>query len=100
NAAPTALNGKIAFVNQPMVRTQNEEGYRAAVRARTEGPSLAADRGALAYLTRSITASDAPLPHTGLTRYAATSARIPAAALAVPDAEFVARLASRGGPVR
>jgi hypothetical protein len=32
-----SLLGKIAFVNQPMVRTQNEEGYRNAVRARTEG---------------------------------------------------------------
>jgi Zn-dependent M28 family amino/carboxypeptidase len=100
NAAPGSLRGKIALVNQPMVRTQNEEGYRTAVRARTEGPSLAADRGAVAYLTRSITASDAPLPHTGLTRYAAASVRIPAAALAVPDADFIARLASRGNPVR
>lgn len=100
NAAPGSLKGKIALVNQPMVRTQNEEGYRAAVRARIEGPSLAADRGAVAYLTRSITASDAALPHTGLTRYATTSPRIPAAALAVADADFVARLASRGGLVR
>ena len=100
NSAPGSLKGKIVLVNQPMVRTQNEEGYRTAVRARTEGPSIAADRGAVAYLTRSITASDAPLPHTGLTRYAAASVRIPAAALAVPDAEFIARLASRGNPVR
>ena len=99
NATPGSLNGKIVLVNQPMVRTQNEDGYRSAVRARTEGPSIAADRGAAAYLTRSITASDAALPHTGLTRYAAASPRIPAAALAVPDAEFVARLAARA-PVR
>ena len=99
-AAPGSLHGKIAFVNQPMVRTQNEEGYRTTVRARTEGPSIAADKGAVAYLTRSITASDAPLPHTGLTRYSPTGLRIPAAALAVPDADLVARLASRGSPVR
>jgi len=100
NAEPGSLRGKIALVNQPMVRTQNEEGYRSAVRARTEGPSIAADRGAVAYLTRSITASDAPLPHTGLTRYSATVVRIPAAALAVPDADLIARLASRERPVR
>jgi hypothetical protein len=95
-----SLKGKIALVNQPMVRTQNEEGYRSAVRARTEGPALAAERGAVAYLTRSITASTAPLPHTGLSRFARNSPRIPAAALAVTDAEFIARLAARGKPIR
>jgi hypothetical protein len=99
-ASPDSLHGKIVLVNQPMVRTQNEEGYRTAVRARTEGPSLAAERGAVAYLTRSITASDASSPHTGLTRYAPTSPRIPAAALAVPDADFVARLALQGSRPR
>jgi len=100
NAPTGSLRGKIAFVNQAMVRTQNEEGYRSAVRARTEGPALAAERGAVAFLTRSITASNAPLPHTGLTRFAAGAARIPAAAVAVPDADFLNRLASRGAPIR
>ncbi|HKE44421.1 MAG TPA: M28 family peptidase [Steroidobacteraceae bacterium] len=99
-APPGSLSGKIALVNHPMVRTQNEEGYRSAARARTEGPALAAARGAVAYLTRSITASDAPLPHTGLTRFPAGSRPIPAAALAVPDADLLARLAARGVPVR
>jgi hypothetical protein len=99
-AAPGSLTGKIAMVNQPMVRTQNEEGYRAAVRARTEGPELAAARGAVAYLTRSITASENASPHTGLTRFTDATRRIPAASLAVADADLIARLAQRGTAVR
>jgi Zn-dependent M28 family amino/carboxypeptidase len=99
-AAPGSLSGKIAVVNQPMVRTQNEEGYRAAARARTEGPELAAARGAVAYLTRSITASENASPHTGLTRFTDETRRIPAAALSVPDADLIARVAQLGTPVR
>jgi hypothetical protein len=99
-AAPGSLSGKIAMVNQSMIRTQNEEGYRAAVRARTEGPELAAARGAVAYLTRSITASESASPHTGLTRFSDATRRIPAAALAAPDADLIARLVQRTTPVR
>ena len=100
-AAPVgSLRDKIALVNQPMVRTQDGEGYRTAVRARSDGPSLAAARGAVAFLTRSITASESRLPHTGAMLYADGAPRIPAAAVAVPDAELIARLAARGTPVR
>jgi Zn-dependent M28 family amino/carboxypeptidase len=95
-----SLRGKIAVVNQPMVRTQNEEGYRSAVRVRVEGPSLAAARGAVAFLTRSISTSDSQVPHTGLTRYADGVPRIPAAAIGVPDAQLLARLVARHTPVR
>jgi hypothetical protein len=95
-----SLRDKIALVNQPTVRTQDGEGYRSGVRARVDGPSLAAARGAVAFLTRSITPSKARLAHTGATRYAQGAPRIPAAAIAVPDAELIARLAARGAPVR
>jgi Zn-dependent M28 family amino/carboxypeptidase len=40
------------------------------------------------------------VPHTGVTRYADGGPRIPAAALSVPDAEQLDRLAARGRPVR
>jgi Zn-dependent M28 family amino/carboxypeptidase len=39
------------------------------------------------------------VPHTGLTRFPG-AARIPAAAVAVPDADFLGRLALQGAPVR
>jgi Zn-dependent M28 family amino/carboxypeptidase len=95
-AAPGSLAGRIAVVNQPMTRTQDGEGYGHAVRARADGPSIAAARGALAFLTRSIATGTARAPHTGGTRYADGVQRIPAAALGIADAELLARLAARG----
>jgi hypothetical protein len=95
-----SLRGKIVVVDEPMVRTQNEEGYRSAVRVRVEGPSLAATRGAVGFLTRSISTSDSELPHTGVTRYLDGVPKVPAAAIGVPDAQLLARLVARGTPVR
>ena len=99
-AAPVgSLTGKIVVVTQPMTRTQDGEGYGAAGLARRTGPSEAAKRGAVAFLMRSVSTSDSRLAHTGLTRYAADAPKISAAALGVPDAELIERLAARG-PVR
>ena len=99
-AAPVgSLTGKIAVVTQPMTRTQDGAGYGAAGIARRSGASEAARRGAVAYLTRSISTSDSRLPHTGVMRYSDDAPKIPAAALGVPDSELLERLAARG-PVR
>jgi hypothetical protein len=87
-AAPGSLNGKIAVVTQRMVRAQDGSGYGAANPIRRYGPSEAAKRGAVAYLLRSLGTDSHRLPQ-----------RIPAAALAIPDAEQLERLAALG-PVR
>ena len=95
-AAPVgSLSGKIAMVNQPMVRTQDGSGYGAAGVMRRQGPVEAAKRGAVAYLVRSLSTSNTNLPHAGaaVTRNAEPPT-IPAAALAVPDADLIARLAA------
>ena len=98
-AAPAnAFVGKIVLVNQPMTRTQDGSGYGAAVAARY-APSEASRRGAIAYLTRSISTSTARAPHTGATLYAADAPKIPAGALGVPDADLIEHMAARG-PVR
>ncbi|HEX4370820.1 MAG TPA: M20/M25/M40 family metallo-hydrolase [Rhizomicrobium sp.] len=98
-AAPAnAFVGKILLVSQPMTRTQDGSGYGAAVAARY-APSEASRRGAVAYLTRSISTSTARAPHTGTTLYAADAPRIPAGALGVPDADLLEHMAVRG-PVR
>jgi hypothetical protein len=96
-AAPASCcAGKIVLVNQPMRRTQNEEGYGNAGRARYAAPEAAA-HGALAYLVRSISTSTARAPHTGgMLPWKPGERAIPAAALGVPDAELVAHLASLG----
>jgi Zn-dependent M28 family amino/carboxypeptidase len=94
--APGSLKGKIVLVNQPMTRTQDGAGYGAAVEARY-GDAEAAQRGAVAYLVRSISTSTNRSPHTGTT--GGPGPHIPCAALGVPDADLVASLAARG-PVR
>ncbi len=96
-AAPSgSLAGRIAVVNQPMTRMQDGDGYGVAVRARATGPSLAAARGAVAFLTRSITTGNARTPHTGALLYADGLPKIPAGALGVADADFLSRLVARG----
>ena len=72
--------------------------HGAANPIRRSGPSEAAKRGAVAYLLRSLTDSHR-LPHTGALNYENGTPRIPAAALAIPDAEQLERLTALG-PVR
>jgi len=96
-AAPLgSLAGKIAVVTERMVRTENGEGYGAANPIRRAGASEAARRGAVAYLHRSLGTDNHRLPHTGALDYAAGVPRIPAAALANPDADQLERLAALG----
>ena len=100
-AAPTgSLTGKIAVVTQPMTRTQDGAGYGAINAVRTQGPSEAARRGAVAYLHRSLATNENRLPHTGALRYAEGAPKIPAAALSVVDAELLDHMAARGVPIR
>jgi Peptidase family M28 len=98
-AGPGSLSGKIAVVTQPMVRAQDGSGYGAASRIRRSGPSEAAKRGAVGYLLRSLGTDNRRLPHTGALDYQDGAPQIPAAALSVPDAEQLERLAALG-PVR
>ena len=100
-AAPMgSLTGKIAVVTQPMTRTQDGAGYGAINAVRTQGPSEAARRGAVAYLHRSLATNENRLPHTGALRYADGVAKIPAAALSVVDAELLDHMATRGLPIK
>jgi carboxypeptidase Q len=100
-AAPSgSLAGKIALVTRAMVRTQDGEGYGAAVDARIDGPAEAARCGALAFLLRSAGTDSHRLAHTGTTRYTNDKVPLPAFALSVPDAEQIERLAALGETVR
>jgi len=97
---PGALKGKIAVVTQPMTRTMDGAGYAAVNRNRTQGAAQASRRGAVAYLVRSLSTDDTRLPHAGAMRQATDAPAIPAAALSVPDAQLLERMAARGQPVR
>jgi Zn-dependent M28 family amino/carboxypeptidase len=101
SAAQTgSLSGKIAMVNQRMVRAQDGSGYGAVVRARALGPIEAAKRGAIAFVLRSVATDSRRLPHTGAARYSSGKVPIPAFALSVPDADQIERLHALGEKVR
>jgi Zn-dependent M28 family amino/carboxypeptidase len=92
---PGSLTGKIAVVTEKMTRTQSGSGYGGINPNRSAAPLEAAKRGAVGYLTRSLSTDDTRLPHTG----GSAPAGIPAAALSTPDAELLERMAARGQPV-
>ncbi len=91
-----SLTGRIAFVTNRMVRTQDGAGYGPAVAARTEGPAAAARAGAIAFLLRSVGTDSHRLAHAGTTRYVDGKVPVPAFALSAPDAEQLERLAALG----
>jgi hypothetical protein len=72
-----------------MERSRDGSGYGAAVGMRGQGASLAAKKGALAVLIRSVGTDRNRTPHTGAMRYEPGVARIPAAALSIPDADLL-----------
>jgi len=97
---PGSLTGRIAMVAQRMVRAQDGAGYGAAVPARTDGPHEAAQRGAIAFLLRSVGTDSHRMAHTGTTRYVDGRVPVPAFALSAPDADQIERIAARGETLR
>jgi carboxypeptidase Q len=96
-AAPMdSLTGKIAFIDERMVRSQDGSRDGAAVAKRGGCSQVAAAIGAVACLIRSVGADDHRMPHTGGMRRDGASGALPAAALSPPDADQLARLLERG----
>lgn len=93
--------GKIILFDNPMPQYTVEQGaqYGTSVRFRGRGASLAAERGAVACLVRSVTARSLRSPHTGAMRYADSVPKIPAAAISIEDAAMISRFQARGIPV-
>jgi carboxypeptidase Q len=86
--------GRIVVFNVPY------NGYGQTVRYRSEGASRAARAGAVAMLLRSVGPIGLRTPHTGALQYAADTPKIPAAAVAVEDAQMLARMQARGQRLR
>ncbi|MBP6309299.1 MAG: M28 family peptidase [Arenimonas sp.] len=100
-AAPEkSLLGKIAFVNQKMLRAKDGSGYGPVSTLRRVGASEAAKKGAVALVIRSVGTDSDRMPHTGMMRYEDTVSKIPAAALSAPDADLLANMLTRGKPVK
>jgi len=85
--------GKIVLFNVPFTN------YGETVRFRSQGPSRAARHGAVAVLVRSVGNPGLRTPHTGALQYAADAPKIPAAAIALEDAERLQRMTDRGGRI-
>ena len=93
--------GKIVLFNHPFDQQmaavgQGLDAYAQAVIYRRDGPSAAARYGAVAALVRSVGGAAFRLPHAGQTRYAPGVPPIPAAAVAVEDADLIAALTAQG----
>jgi carboxypeptidase Q len=99
-AAPGSLTGKIAMVAFRMPRTQDGSGYGVAVAARSAGPIEAAQRGAVAFMVRSMATGGHRFAHAGTTRRQNDRVPIPAFALSEPDADQIERLRALGETVR
>lgn len=97
-----AARGKIVLFDHPMPPYSEEHGsgYDDAYVFRSHGPSRAAAHGAVGVLVRSLTARSLRTPHTGGLRYADDAPKIPAAAIAIEDADLIGRLLAGDEPVR
>ncbi len=94
-----SLAGKIAFVSNAMVATQDGASYGTYGPARFVGPGIAAQKGAAAIVIRSIGSDHGRGPHTGVTNFPKGVTPIPAAALSTSDADNLERMIARGKPV-
>jgi carboxypeptidase Q len=94
------LKGKIVFYNYHFNPhfIETFQAYGDAVRYRAVGASRAAKYGAVAMLTRSMSASVDNNPHTGALIYLDSMPKIPAAAIGLRDAdELAAAIQTSGG---
>jgi hypothetical protein len=100
-AAPdAAVTGKIVFIDHDMKPTQDGSGYGYYGRGRFTGPDVAAKKGAIAIVIRSIGTDNHRNPHTGVTNFEAGVKPIPAGAISNPDADQLVRQWRRPQPVR
>lgn len=90
---PSAVRGKIVFLDPIMRRARDGAGYGEAVPNRFGGAKAAAKLGAVALLLRSVGTDHDRLPHTGAK--SRDDHEIPAAAISVPDAEMLHRMVAQ-----
>ena len=101
NAVGEAARGKIVLFNKVMqpYDPQRGSGYGPAVKYRVHGARLAAAKGAVAALVRSVTANSLYTPHTGAMCYGDAETKIPTAAITVEDAQTIAAMTKHGTEV-
>ena len=101
-AAPEgSLAGKIAYISHEMRPSMDGSHYGFAGPARWVGPGIAASKGAVATIIKSVGTDYHRNPHTGGTSWPEGVAPTPAGALSLPDAENLERMFERseGRPI-
>ncbi len=94
-----ALAGKIVYLSHAMAPTQDASGYSALTPLRRLGPSVAAQKGALAIVVRSLGTGHNRMGHAGGQVWDKDVNPIPAAALSNADADQLDRILGRGQAV-
>ncbi len=99
-AAPdAAVTGRIVFIDEMMVRTQDGSGYGVAVAKRGRCAPVAQAKGAAACLIRAVGTDAHRFAHQGGSSRQQDGASLPAMSVSPADADVLARLVARG-PVR
>ena len=101
DAPEGSLAGKIAYVSHSMTPTQDGSQYGFAGPARWVASGIAASKGALATVIKSVGTDYHRNPHTGGTSFPEGVTPIPAGALSLPDAANLERMFARaeGKPI-
>lgn len=97
-AAPAgSLKGKIAFVSNVMTPTQDGSQYSFAGPTRWVASGIAASKGAVATVIKSVGTDNHRNPHSGGTTFPEGVTPTPAGALSNPDAANLERMFKRAG---
>lgn len=99
NAPENAAKGKIVFINYRMNRDRDGNGYGPAVKARRNGAVVAAQKGAVGYVMRSVSTAHHRFAHTGGSSYQEGVSKIVSSAISNADADQLHRLVALGKPV-
>lgn len=93
-----SVKGKIVFFNRPMDLglTSTFSAYGRAVDQRGAGPVVAAEKGAVAAVVRSMSTRLDQFPHTGVTRLSETVENIPSVAISTMAADRLSQAISKG----
>ncbi len=92
-----SLTGKIAYISHQMRPSMDGSHYGFAGPVRWFGASIAASKGAIGTVIKSVGTDYSRNPHTGGTSFPARTSPIPAGALSIPDAENLERMFDRAG---
>ncbi|RLV58926.1 M20/M25/M40 family metallo-hydrolase [Parashewanella curva] len=95
-----SLKGKIAFVDELTPKHREGNGYGKNSVIRRTSASIAADKGAIGVVIRSIGTTNDRFAHTGQMSYAKGSKKIPIGALSSPDANLLATMIKKAGHVK